>query len=131
MNKQVSAPQATVFCWIDVSAASLAVALIAPDGSLARREFSNNASGHEALSVWSKKRDSRVRVSLEATGIYSLDHALALDAEACVERMVLNPRLANRFQQTVCRSKTDSADAMVLAEYSHPYCLAPSLSSEN
>lgn len=63
MNKQVPAPQATVFCGIDVSAASLAVALIAPDGSLPRREFSNNASGHEALSVWLKKRDSRVRVS--------------------------------------------------------------------
>jgi len=124
MNKQVSAPQATVFCGIDVSAASLAVALIAPDGSLARREFSNNASGHEALSVWLKKRDSRVRVSLEATGIYSLDLALALDAEACVELMVLNPKLVNRFQQTVCRSKTDAADAMVLAEYSQrmPFC---------
>jgi transposase len=118
MNKQVSAPQATVFCGIDVSAASLAVALIAPDGSFARREFSNNASGHEALSVWLKKRDSRVRVSLEATGIYSLDLALALDAEACVELMVLNPKLVNRFAQTVCRSKTDAADAMVLAEYS-------------
>jgi transposase len=118
MNKQVSAPQATVFCGIDVSAASLAVALIAPDGSLARREFSNNAGGHEALSVWLKKRDSRVRVSLEATGIYSLDLALALDTEACVELMVLNPKLVNRFAQTLCRSKTDAADAVVLAEYS-------------
>ena len=113
MNKQVCAPQATAFCGIDVSAASLAVALIAADGSLARREFSNNASGHEALLVWLKKRDTRVRVSLEATGIYSLDLALALDAEACVELMVLNPKLVNRFQQTVCRSKTEIGRAHV------------------
>jgi transposase len=124
MNKQVCSPHATVFCGIDVSAASLAVALIAPDGSLARREFCNNASGHEALSVWLKKHDSQVRVSLEATGIYSLDLALALDAEAGIELAVLNPKLVNRFAQTVCRSKTDAADAMVLAEYSQrmPFC---------
>jgi hypothetical protein len=32
MNKQVSTPQAMVICGIDVSAASLAVALIEPDG---------------------------------------------------------------------------------------------------
>lgn len=124
MNKQVSAPQATVFCGIDVSAASLSVALIEPDGSSARREFPNNASGHEALSVWLKKRNSQVHVSLEASGVYSLDLALALDAEACVELMVLNPKLVNRFAQTLRRSKTDAADAMVLAEYSRrmPFC---------
>jgi transposase len=70
---------------------------------LAQREFSNNASGHEALLVWLKKRNSSVRVSLEATGIYSLDLALALDAEACVELMVLNPKLVNRFAHTLRR----------------------------
>jgi transposase len=118
MNKQVSAPQSTVFCGIDVSAASLAVALIAPDGSLVQREFSNNASGHEALLIWLKKRNNPVRVSLEATGIYSLDLALALDAEAFIELMVLNPKLVNRFAQTLRRSKSDAADAVVLAEYS-------------
>ena len=124
MNKQVCSPQSTVFCGIDVSAASVAAALIAPDGSLSRQEFSNDASGHEALLVWLKKRNGPVRVSLEATGIYSLDLALALDAEASVELMVLNPKLVNRFAQTLRRSKTDAADAMVLAEYGQrmPFC---------
>lgn len=124
MNKQVCVAQAMVFCGIDVSAASLAVAVIEPDGSLARREFSNTASGHETLLVWLKKRNSQVRVSLEATGIYSLDLALALDAEAYIELMVLNPKLVNRFAQTLRRSKTDAADAVVLAEYSWrmPFC---------
>jgi transposase len=59
-----------------------------------------------------------VRVSLEATGIYSLDLALALDAAAQIEVVVLNPKLVNRFAQTLRRSKTDAADAAVLAEYS-------------
>jgi transposase len=31
---------------------------------------------------------------------------------------VLNPKLVNRFQQTLARSKTDAADAVVLAHYS-------------
>jgi transposase len=124
MNKQVFTPQATVFCGMDVSAASLAVALLEADGRLAQRDFPNNASGHEALLVWLKKRNSPVRVSLEATGIYSLDLALALDAEGCIELMVLNPKLVNRFAQTLRRSKTDAADAVVLAEYSQrmPFC---------
>jgi transposase len=124
MNKQVPTPDALVFCGIDVSAASLSTALIEPDGSLSQREFPNSASGHQALSAWLKKCNSLVRVSLEATGIYSLDLALALEAEAGIELMVLNPRLVNRFAQTLCRSKTDAADAIVLAEYSRrmPFC---------
>jgi transposase len=118
MNKQVCVPQATVFCGVDVSAASLAVAVIEPEGSLTQREFPNTASGHEALLGWLKKRNSPVRVSLEATGIYSLDLSLALDSAAYIELMVLNPKLVNRFAQTLRRSKTDQADAVVLAEYS-------------
>src|ERR1035441_5859559 len=118
MNKQVSRPQAMVFCGIDVSAASLSVALIEPSGGLTQREFANCASGHRALLAWLAQCSDRVRVSLEATGIYSLDLALALDASGTVELAVLNPKLVNRFAQTLRRSKTDAADAVVLAEYS-------------
>jgi transposase len=57
-------------------------------------------------------------VSLEATGIYSLDVALALDLAENIEVAVLNPKIANRFAQTLRRSKTDAADAVALAEYS-------------
>ena len=119
MNKLMSCPQATVFCGIDVSARSLSVAVIAPEKALAQREFSNSSSGHKELIVWLGKCQARVRVSMEATGIYSLDVALALEAEASIEVAVLNPKLVNRFAQTLRRSKTDAADAVVLAEYSH------------
>src|ERR1019366_3999379 len=118
MNKPIPTTQPTVFCGIDVSASSLSVALIDKDHSVCQREFVNSASGHKALLGWLGKSKALVRVSLEATGIYSLDLALALDAQAWLEVAVLNPRLVNRFAQTLRRSKTDAADAIVLAEYS-------------
>lgn len=118
MNKSIPVSTATVFCGIDVSAGVLSVALIVPDRPVCQREFPNSASGHKELLVWLAKHNAPVRVSLEATGIYSLDLALALDAETSIEVAVLNPKLVNRFAQTLRRSKTDSADAMVLAEYS-------------
>lgn len=101
-----------------MSAATLVVAVIEQDQPLQQREFTNRASGHKALISWLGKRKAMVRVSLEATGIYSLDPALALHGAPGIEVAVLNPKLANRFAQTLRRSKTDAADAMVLAEYS-------------
>jgi transposase len=118
MNKVLSSQQATIFCGIDVSARSLVVALIGADQALAQREFGNSPGGHKELIVWLGKRGAKVRVSMEATGIYSLDLALALEGKAGIELAVLNPKLVNRFAQTLRRSKTDAADAMVLAEYS-------------
>ena len=118
MSKLPNCEQWTVFCGIDVSAATLDVALIEGDQPLQQRQFSNRASGHKALLGWLGKRHARVRVSLEATGIYSLDLALALDAAPGIEAAVLNPKMVHRFAQTLRRSKTDAADARVLAEYS-------------
>jgi transposase len=118
MNKSNSNSTTTVFCGIDVSADSLSVALIVPDHSVCQREFANSVSGHRELLGWLGKHNAPARVSLEATGIYSLDLALALDAGPQIEVAVLNPKLVNRFAQTLRRSKTDAADAVVLAEYS-------------
>ena len=71
-----------------------------------------------------------MRVSLEATGIYSLDLALALDGADGIEVAVLNPKLIHRFAQTLRRSKTDSADAQVLSEYSRRMPFAPWVAPE-
>ena len=117
-NKLTDPGQASVFCGIDVSRETLAVAVIALDQSIEQREFFNTIGGHKALLVWLGKRKALVRVSLEATGIYSLDLALALDATDGIEVAVLNPKMVNRFAQTLRRSKTDRADAQVLTEYS-------------
>lgn len=114
MKNRPIAIETTVFCGIDVSAATLAVAVIEHDQLVHQREFANRPSGHQELIVWLGKRGPKVRVWLEATGNYSLD----LDAAPHVELAVLNPKLVNRFAQTLARSKTDAADAVVLAHYS-------------
>jgi transposase len=112
-------PSAEVFlcCGIDVSAAQLVVVCEGEDGKYRQRSFPNRASGHQALIRWLQENGTRVRVCLEATGLYSLDLALALHAAAGIEVAVLNPKTVNRFAATLCRSKTDPADAQVLAEY--------------
>jgi transposase len=108
--------QASVSCGIDVSAASLAVA-VAKDGrdGFEEREFPNTEPGHRQLIAWLGRHKAPVRVSMEATGIYSLDVALALDAAEGIEVAVLNPRRALQFARSVGRSKTDKADARALA----------------
>jgi len=118
MSKLSKPVRATVFCGVDVSAATLAVAVQQQDQPIDQRQFANSASGRKSLVAWLRKRKAAARVSLEATGIYSLDLALALDAAEGIEVAVLNPKLANRFAQTLRRSKTDKADAKALAEYS-------------
>ena len=125
MSKLIQPIQAMVFCGIDVSAASLAVAVQLQDRRFEERIFDNSASGHKALIRWLHKQKARARVSLEATGVYSLDLALALDGADGIEVAVLNPKLIHRFAQTLRRSKTDSADAQVLAEYSARMPFAP------
>ena len=92
---------------------------------MSRHEFSNCASGHKALLGWLSQLHAKVRVCLEATGIYSLDLALCLDRATSIEVAVLNPKLVNRFAQTLRRSKSDAADAVVLAEYSQRMPFTP------
>lgn len=104
-------------CGIDVSAARLVVALESDQGRRLQGSFPNHASGHQALILWLQRNGTAVRVCLEATGLYSLDLALALHAASGIEVGVLNPKKVNRFAATLCRSKTDPADAGVLAEY--------------
>ena len=118
MIKQPQPAQTLMYCGVDVSAATLAVAVQHEDQPFQQREFANSPSGHQALIAWLGKRKLPVRVSLEATGIYSLDLALALDAATGIEVAVLNPKAVHRFAQTLRRSKTDAADAQALAEYS-------------
>jgi transposase len=125
MSKQTNPAQAMVFCGVDVSAATLAVAVQQQDQPFEQREFDNSAAGHKALIAWLGQRAATARVSLESTGIYSMDLALALDAAAGIEVAVLNPKAVHRFAQTLRRSKTDAADAQALSEYSRRMPFTP------
>jgi transposase len=119
MSKQSQLKQAMLFCGIDVSAKTLAVAVQREDQEgFQQKQFANSSAGHKQLIGWLLKHGGRARVSLESTGMYSLELALALDAAEGIEVAVLNPKTVNRFAQTLRRSKTDQADAAALAEYS-------------
>lgn len=109
--------QAIHHCGIDVSGETLVVAVQQENQKFVHRSFENRASGHKELVGWLQKRRGPVQVSLEATGVYSLDLALALDGAQGIEVAVLNPKVFHRFAETIRRSKTDAADAEVLAEY--------------
>jgi transposase len=126
MSKESISILATVYAGIDVSAATLAVAVQREyREGYEQRQFTNSAAGHKQLISWLLKGGEMVRVSLEATGIYSLDLAMALDVAPSIEVAALNPKMANRFAQTLRRSKTDAADAVALAEYSRRMQFVP------
>ena len=98
-------------CGIEVSARTLVVRRRRPGEADALREFANTAAGHQALLRWLEGAGRAVRVCLEATGLYGLDLALALEA-AGVALMVANPRAVRHFAQAMMqRSKTDRLDA--------------------
>ena len=108
-----------VFVGIDVSACTLVVALERDhQPGRQRREFPNTAAGHQVLIQWLSKSATAVQVCLEATGLYSLDLALALDRAEGIEVMVANPRAIADFAKALLqRSKTDKLDAEVMLEF--------------
>src|SRR5258708_13145462 len=85
-----SAAEVFLCCGIDVSAAQLVVAFEGEGGRWLQRSFPNRASGHQALIRWLQKNGTPVRACLEATGLYSLDLALALHAASGIEVAALN-----------------------------------------
>jgi len=86
--------------------------------SLSHQTFSNTRSGHRKAIEWLRRGAKRVRVCMEATGIYHLQFALTLSRAADVELMVINPRAARRFAEAqMVRGKTDKVDAKVLLHY--------------
>ena len=85
---------------------------------LSQREFANNLAGHRQAIAWLQRGAEGARVCLEATGIYHLQLALALDRAAGIAVMVLNPRASRRFAEAqMVRAKTDRVDAAVLLQY--------------
>lgn len=102
---------------IEVSAKQVLVELETDSATALRREFANTAQGHQALVRWLVS-SGRVRVVMEATGLYGLDLALCLEQEPAVELMVANPRAVRHFAHALIkRSKSDPIDAQVLAEF--------------
>lgn len=103
---------------IDISKSKFDVALLLADGRLLHRVFTNNESGFNQLSDWLSKRHlNRVHACMEATGTYS--EALALFLHNTGHTVsVVNPAVIKAFAKTeLSRTKTDKADAGLIARY--------------
>ena len=73
-------------------------------------DFKNTAQGHLAL-IRAVRKAQVSRICPEATGLYHLDLALALD-DAGLDLMVINPKAAKRFAEAMqSRTKTDAVDS--------------------
>jgi transposase len=102
---------------VEVSAKVLVV-VVKANGQSRSSEFPNTFAGHQQLIRFLRKSTPAVRVCMESTGLYGLDAALALHAQAGIQIMVANPRSVRHFGQAMMkRSKTDPIDAHLLAEY--------------
>lgn len=83
----------------------------------AKGEIENTPSAVRSFLTASLKRCRRLRVLMEATGVYYLDLAL-IAAELGAEVMVVNPKAAHHFSKAMgTRNKTDRIDAGVLLTY--------------
>ena len=95
--------------WLDVSGQCA--------GVIAAERVANTAAGHRELITWWRRYRGPVRIALEATGIYSLDAALALHA-AGYAVMVVNPRAARDFARALLqRTTTDGIAAATLRQF--------------
>ena len=103
---------------IDVSAKTF-TSIVDCDGKRTEAfDLANDSKGHRALIRMITKKGRRARVVLEATGVYSLDLALALHRAKRVEVMVANPRTIGQFAgASMRRSKTDALDAHIIVEF--------------
>ncbi|MCP4663611.1 MAG: IS110 family transposase [bacterium] len=111
-------PTAITLVGVDVAAKTLEVCLEGPGGHQKAFEIANDSNGHKDLIKRLTRRRGQARVVLEASGVYHLELAVALDKADGIEVMVISPRVARDFARaSMQRSKTDALDAAVLLEY--------------
>lgn len=101
---------------IDIAARTVDVALC-QNGLVSNvQTFPQSPAGHRQLIAWLQPLKPQ-SIILEATGIYYLDLAVALD-QAGLPVSVINPRSARRFAELkLVHTKTDRVDAALLAEF--------------
>lgn len=103
---------------IDVSAKTFTTIIDHQGSRTEPLDLPNDSKGHKKLIRMITRRGFRARVVLEATGVYSLDLALALHRADRVEVMVANPRAISQFAAAYMRrSKTDALDANIILEF--------------
>lgn len=106
----------SVFVGIDIAAKTFDLVVRKAGKSSKVEQFKQTPQGH-AQAVKRLKALKPALIVMEATGIYYLDLAVALDA-AGLPVSVINPKSFRHFAELkLTGSKTDSIDAALLAEY--------------
>lgn len=108
-------------CGIDVSKNYFDACVLA-DGKERQRRFSNDKAGFNTAAKWI---GADIPCVMEATGPYYLPLATYLhQQQLCVS--IINPLVIKRFSQMrLKRTKTDKADALLIAEYGITESLTP------
>ncbi len=103
---------------VDVDSEELVCAMQRAGERQPLARFANTAAGHKKFIWWATNGGHAARVCLEATGIYSLEFALALHHAKKMEVMVVNPRAIKDFVRACMqRAKTDAVDAGGILDY--------------
>ena len=103
---------------IDISKSKFDVALLRDEGKLRHKVFPNSPAGFQQLSAWLSKHSALpIHACMEATGTYGEALAVYLH-EAGHLVSVVNPAIIKAFASTeMSRTKTDKADASLIARY--------------
>ena len=105
---------------IDVSKKTIDCAVRLADGKFKHKKVSNDAAGFRAVSVWLKQlSDVAPHVCMEATGVY-FEKCAEYFSDEGYSVSVVNPVCIKRYGQAkLMRTKTDKADAKLIAMYCH------------
>ena len=116
LEKRIMTASLKYAAGIDVGAETVSL-VIRKLGTAMKAQQSGNTPIDRAKLVKQLGKFPDIVVCLEATGVYSLDLAIALH-DAGIRVMVLNPKAAHNFAKVLLRSaKTDDVDADTLAQY--------------
>lgn len=103
---------------IDISKATFHVAVLSSGNKAKSHSFSNDKSGFQQLQDWLQQQQvERVHGGLEATSIYG--HPLAIYLYQQGHRVsIVNPLQVKGYAQSqLTRTKTDRADAKLIAQF--------------
>lgn len=107
-----------MFLGIDISKAKFDAALLAPEGTIRHKVFSNDVNGFAQLLTWlGHLKAQQVHACLEATGTYG-EALAAFLAEQGHTVSLVNPAIIHAFAQSqMSRTKTDKVDAKLIARF--------------
>ena len=110
---------ATLWLGIDISKLNFDAVLLGPDGKPRHKAFPNTAAGFERLLAWLQGLigEAKAHACLEATGPYGAALARSLHAQGHTVSVVNPARIKGFGQAQMSRTKTDKADALLIARF--------------